>query len=397
MPTPQKVSQRWAPLGRTLPVLVATAVIGVGQTYTVIPLMPAIAQDFGVTTSSATWLATGFSLSFAVGFLFAGPAADRYGPRRVILVGLLCAAVSTLLVTFAESLATAIALRCLQGLTVAALAPTAFAYVADHIDPRRRPAALGTMSSAGLAAAVLMQVAAQVLAPVGWRAIFFAASAILLLLFAVFLIGIRADTSERTNNMRAALIKLPSLLVRPRLLALYAATSTLLGSFVIIYTAIEIAGPPAVADSQTALLILRASSLPAVIAAPFLTGATTRFSPRTKVLIALVLATVTAAATGLAGDHVILLGLALLLYVAGIAIAAPSLVELIHAAAPDAIGAATALYTASLFIGTSIGPQIATAITTEGFVAAALTAAGLLTVGALIILTATGRATRSTR
>lgn len=397
MSTPQKELQRWAPLGRTLLILVATAVVGVGQTYTVIPLMPAIAQDFGVATSSAAWLATGFSLSFAVGFLFAGPAADRYGPRRVIVVGLLCSAVSTLLVTFAESLATAVAFRCLQGLTVAALAPTGFAYVADHVDPRRRPAALGAMSSAGLAAAVLMQVAAQALAPAGWRAVFFAASAFLLLLFAVVLVGLRADTSERANNMRTALISLPRLLVRPRLLALYAATSTLLGSFVIIYTAIEIAGPHAVSDNPTALLILRASSLPAVIAAPFLTGATTRFSPRTKALVALVLAAITAAAAGFVGDHVVLLGLALLLYVAGIAIAAPSLVELIHAAAPDVIGAATALYTASLFIGTSIGPQIATAITTAGFAAAALTGAGLLMVGALIILTTTGQAAGSTR
>lgn len=397
MSTPQMESQRWAPLGRTLLVLVATAVVGVGQTYTVIPLMPAIAQDFGIATSSAAWLATGFSLSFALGFLFAGPAADRYGPRRVILVGLLCATLSTLLVTLAQNLPAAVAFRCLQGLTVAALAPTGFAYVADHVDPRRRPAALGAMSSAGLAAAVLMQVAAQALAPVGWRAIFFASSAILLLLFAVVLVGLRADTAERANNMKTALSALPRLLIRPRLLALYAATSTLLGSFVIVYTAIELAGPPAVADNPTALLILRASSLPAVIAAPFLTGATTQFSPRTKALIALVLAAVTAAAAGLAGDHVILLGLALLLYVAGIAIAAPSLVELIHAAAPDAIGAATALYTASLFIGTSIGPQIATATTTAGFAAAALTGAALLIVGALMIFTTTSRAARGTR
>lgn len=72
-----------------LPIFVGTSVVGVGQTYTVIPLMPAIARDWGIALSATTWLATGFSLSFAIGFLFAGPAADRYGPRKVILVGLL--------------------------------------------------------------------------------------------------------------------------------------------------------------------------------------------------------------------------------------------------------------------------------------------------------------------
>lgn len=380
-----------------LPILLATSVVGVGQTYTVIPLMPAMARDWGIAASSTAWLSTGFSLSFAVGFLFAGPAADRYGPRRVILAGLLCAALSTLLVTFAQSLPAAVAFRCLQGVTVAAVGPTAMAYVAEHADPRRRPVALGAMSSGGLAAAVLMQVAAQALAPAGWRAIFFASSAVMLLLFVAVLVGLRADTAERANTMRTALISLPRLLARPRLLAFYAAASTLLGSLVILYTAIEIAGPPAVADDPTALLVLRASSLPAVVVAPLLTGVAARFSARTKAVFALGLATLGAAAAGLVGDDVVLLTLALLLYVAGIAVAAPNLVELIHAAAPDAIGAATALYTAALFIGTSIGPQIAGATTSGGFAAAALTGAAVLVVGALAVCATAGRSARGIR
>ncbi|WP_051310149.1 MFS transporter [Thermocrispum agreste] len=374
-----------------LPIFVGTSVVGVGQTYTVIPLMPAIARDWGIALSATTWLATGFSLSFAIGFLFAGPAADRYGPRKVILVGLLGAAFSTLLVTFAQSLPAAVAFRCLQGVTVAAIGPTATAYLAEHADPRRRPVALGAMSSSGLAAAVVMQVAAQALAPAGWRAIFVASSAAMLLLFAAVLIRLRADTAERANTMTTALLSVPRLLARPRLLALYAATSTLLGSLVIVYTAIEIAGPPAVADNPTALLVLRASSLPAVVVAPFLTGMATRLSPRTKAVLALLVATLGAAAAGLVGGNVILLGLALLLLVGGIAVAAPTILELIHAAAPDAIGTAIALYSAALFVGTSLGPQIAGLATAGGFAAAALTGAALLVVGVLTICAAAGR------
>ncbi|WP_308820102.1 MFS transporter [Pseudonocardia alni] len=391
MRIPGNRRQRPALLGQTLTVLVAIAVVGVGQTYTVIPLMSMIAQDFGVPTSFAAWLSTGFSLSFALGFLLAGPAVDRFGPRRLILLGLPCGALSTLLVALAGSFPALVVFRCVQGLTVASLAPTGFAYVAEHVETRRRPAALGAMSSAGLAAAVLMQVAAQALAPVGWRAVFFASAAAMLLLFAVALTWLQADTHERVGSMKAALVGLPRLLGRPRLLALYAATSTLLGSFVIVYTAIEIAGPPAVAGDARALLILRASALPAVIAAPFIIGATRQLSPRFKSLVALLLAAVAAGAAGLAGSGLVFLGVALLLYVAGIAIAAPSLVELIHTAAPDAVGAATALYTAALFVGTSVGPQVAAVATTDGFEDAPLIAAVLLLSGALIILTTTSR------
>lgn len=98
-----------------------------------IPLLPGIAEDFGTSVSAASWTITAFSLCFAVGFLLAGPAADRFGPRRVILLGLTGSAAATLAVSLAENLVTAVILRCVQGATVAMLAPTGFAYAADRI------------------------------------------------------------------------------------------------------------------------------------------------------------------------------------------------------------------------------------------------------------------------
>lgn len=385
---------RWAPTGRTLAVLVATAIIGVGQTYSVIPLLPGIAEDFGTSVSAASWTITAFSLCFAVGFLLAGPAADRFGPRRVILLGLTGSAAATLAVSLAENLITAVNLRCVQGATVAMLAPTGFAYAADRIDPARRPVAYGVLSSAGLAAAVLMQVAAQTLAPLGWRAVFIASGIAMLVLAAAARILLITDTDDRADSMLTAIAAVPRLLLRPRLLALYAATSTLLGSFVLIYTALELAGPRTVADDSARLLALRASALPAAVAAPLLIRAGHRFSARTKACTALALAAAAAVAAGMASHQIVALGAALLLFVGGIAVAAPSLVELIHAAGSDAIGAATALYTASLFVGTSVGPQVAAGLAPVGFGAATWSSAAILTAGALITLLG-GRSTKT--
>lgn len=68
--------------------------------------------------------------------------------------------------------------------------------------------------------------------------------------------------------------------------------------------------------------------------------------------------------------------------------------ELIHAAGSDAIGAATALYTASLFVGKSVGPQVAAGLAPVGFGAATWSSAAILTAGALITLLG-GRSTKT--
>lgn len=378
-----------APALRTIVILVSTAIVGIGQNYTVLPLLPTIADDFGASTGAAAWLATAFSLSFAGGFLLAGPAADRFGPRRVILIGLIAATVATGAVAAANTLSLAVVLRAAQGLTIATLAPTGFAYVADHIAESRRPAALSALSSAGLAAAVLMQVAAQLLAPWGWRWVFIASAASLALLVVIAWRGLRPDAGERADSMLSALASMPRLLTRPSLLGLYLATTTLMGSFVIVYTAIELAGPAPIAGRPAALLALRASALPAVIAVPLLARTIARWAPRHRARAALFGAGAAVAMASVAGGNAIALAIALLVFVAGIAVAAPAIVELIHQRADGAIGASTALYTASMFLGTSVGPQVAALLAPAGFSVTAITATAILMVGAVLAWLAT--------
>ncbi|SDS03882.1 Predicted arabinose efflux permease, MFS family [Brevibacterium sandarakinum] len=380
-----------APVLRTVAILVSTAIVGIGQTYIVLPLLSTIAVDLGTSASAAAWLATAFSLSFAAGFLLAGPCADRFGPRRVILIGLIAATASTAAVATAQTLPVAIGLRAVQGVTVAALAPTGFAYVADQIAQTRRPAALSALSSAGLAAAVLMQVAAQILTPWGWQSIFIASTVLLAGLAVIAWRGLRPDTGERADSVLGALARMRRLLTRPALLGLYAATLTLMGSFVIVYTGLELAGPAAIAGNPNAILILRASALPAVIAVPLLAGFLSRWAPRHRAAIALLVAGAAVAVAAVLGENVIVLALALLVFVGGIAAAAPAIVELIHQRADGAIGASTALYTASMFLGTSIGPQIAALLQPGGFTGIGAVAGCILAIGALLVWTAGSR------
>jgi len=368
----------WASPASTLATLVTSAVVGVGQTYAVIPLLPAIAAEFGTSTSAATWMSTAFSLAFALSFLVAGPLADRFGPRRVILAGLVAAAVTTAAVPLATSLPAAVALRCVQGMAVAMLVPTGFAYVTGHLEPGRRPVAFSALASAGIASAVVLQVAAQVLAPVGWRAVFLASSGAFVLLIAVVTVVLRPDAlaaTPRADSVVAALAAVPKLLTRPRLLGLYLATAALLGAFVIVYTVVELAGPDAV-SSPGAMLALRASALPAVVLAPLLTRVLAGVAPRVRAMVSLAVSAIAALLLPVAGGSVVGLAAVLLVFVGGIAVGSPGLVAAIHAHAGESVGAATALYTASLFLGASVGPQLVAVV--GGFAPTLVVTAGLL-------------------
>ncbi|MFE5372965.1 Atu4866 domain-containing protein [Streptomyces mirabilis] len=89
---------------------------------------------------------------------------------------------------------------------------------------------------------------------------------------------------------------------------------------------------------------LRASALPALVAVPVLARLLQRLAAPLRAVLAFAPAALTVAAGSFLGGHTVPLALALLLFVAAVAAAAPAVVETINATAPHARGAAVALY-----------------------------------------------------
>ncbi|MFH9201322.1 SDR family NAD(P)-dependent oxidoreductase [Streptomyces anulatus] len=174
----------------------------------------------------------------------------------------------------------------------------------------------------------------------------------------------RPDTA---GGLLHAFAAMPRLLRRSRLVALYAATVTLMTGFVALYTAVAVAGPPGVAGNPTTILVLRASALPALVAVPLLAPVLSRLAAPKRLVLALGVAAVAIVTASLLGGHTILLAVVLLLFVGAVAAAAPAVVETVNATAPHARGAAVALYACSMFIGASLGPQPAGTLTGQGF------------------------------
>ncbi|MGW4246009.1 MFS transporter [Nocardia sp. NPDC004722] len=387
----------WAPTGRTVAAVCAVGILVVGQLYVVLPVLNRLAADWDTSKSAATWTTTAFGLAYGAGFLVTGPLSDRWGRRPVIVGGLLATVVSSLLVAVAPGLATGLSARILQGLTASFFAPAAFAYLSERIAPQRRIFALTCLTSSFLGAGVVAQVLAQLIGnALGWHAIFIAgaiAFALSAVLLHVVLQAPAPDTASGggagwLGELRTAFVPFGILLRQARLALLYLSCLAILGSFVGIYTGIQLSPPDGVGSGNAALLALRASAIPAMVAVPLLAGRLGVIAPATRLIAALAIAAGAAAITAvpLGGVWV---AVWLFVFVTAIAVAAPAAVQAIAVHAGAARGTATALYTFALFVGASGGPQLANLVSRHGYSVVALSIAVLSAVGAALAVGST--------
>lgn len=362
----------FAPFARTVTVLAGTALLATGQLYGMLPLLGAAASGWGVVPASLTWLVSVFGFGYAAGFLLFGPLSDRVGRRRVIVGGVAATAVTTALVAAAPSAGAALVLRVLQGLTIGAFPPVAMSYIAERVEPHRRLVTVTAMTTGFLAAAVVGQLAAQGLAAVlGWRS-FFAAGGVAFAAAAVLLRWVLLpDRPSTGRSPLAAYRAMPPLLRAPGLRLLFLAVPAVLGSFVAVYTGLQLTG-------TAGLLGLRASALPVILAIPFLTPRLARIPGPARVSLALGGSALGVASIGLLEPGTIGLALLLMLVTAGTCVAAPGLIDTIGSRAGAARAPAISLFSALLFAGAGLGPQLAGALTGQGLRALALVLAALL-------------------
>ncbi|GAA4941278.1 MFS transporter [Streptomonospora halophila] len=371
-------------------VISAAALVVIGQLYLALPLLSPIADSTGSTVDRASWAVTAFGAAYALGFLVVGPLGPRVGYRRLIVTGVGATALFACVTAFMPTVETVVAARALQGCAAAAFAPTAIAYLTRTIPPHRRAFAFTTLTSSFLAAAVVAQVAAQLItARWDWPAVFLisgAATAAVAVLARFLLVP---DRPEQAVSPAAAYRGLALAAVRPHLLPFYGIAITVLFGFVGLYAAIRLADPLGVAADDGALLALRAGGLPAILLAPLVTPLLSRLSVLHRLAAGLAASALLVAAAGLSVPLVGSVGLFTLLiagYVLATAVALPAAMQGSQAAAGEQAAAVGAMYGFWLYIGSSLAAPVVAGTSDLGFPALSGLFAGVLLVGAALAL-----------
>ena len=345
----------------TVTVLVITALAVLSQLYAAIPLLTPVGEALG---GSATFtLSTGYGLCYAVGFLLWGPVADRYGHRRVMLIGLCLLVFTTLACGFATSLPALALARGAQGFVAASFPPVALAYLSEAVTPRHRATAIGAMSTAFLVAGITGQIGAQAITQqFGWPWVFLGSTCLL----TICALAVAWLTREHHHTRVAGgpgeqFLTIARLLVRSDVLCLCGAHLTLLLSFVAMYTGLSLHLTGSGHDPGV-LFLIRLAGLPGMFAAlaagPLgrLLGGDAGLARAGFLIAAAGLITEALASGSLLG-----LGATGLLFVIGIALAVPAMINLFGQAAAPRRGSGMAVNGFILFIGASLGPVLATA------------------------------------
>lgn len=132
-------------------------------------------QDFGLDVAAVTWVVTSFYLSSAAGQPLMGRLADRFGPRRMFMLGMGLVAVTCALAPFSPSFALLCVARAVMAVGTAAAYPSAVVMIGAivqraQMDPSRP---LGHIQMANTSAAAVGPVLGGLLVGfVGWEALF---------------------------------------------------------------------------------------------------------------------------------------------------------------------------------------------------------------------------------
>jgi EmrB/QacA subfamily drug resistance transporter len=158
--------------------IVAAAVLGSGMAMldgTVVTVaLVRIGEDLNASLADLQWVTNGYLLSLASLILLGGSLGDRYGRRRIFVIGVVGFAVTSAFCGIAQNPGQLIAARVLQGVAGALLTPGSLAMIEATIRHEDRAKAIGSWSGlGGVAAAIGPFVGGWLVQYASWRWAFF--------------------------------------------------------------------------------------------------------------------------------------------------------------------------------------------------------------------------------
>jgi EmrB/QacA subfamily drug resistance transporter len=135
--------------------------------------LPVIRADLGASIEDLEWTVNAYTLSFAVFLLTGAALGDRFGRRRMFVIGLAIFTGASVAAALAPSVDALILARAVQGLGGAIVTPLTLTILSAAVSPEKRGVALGAWGGiGGLAVASGPLVGGAVVEGISWQWIF---------------------------------------------------------------------------------------------------------------------------------------------------------------------------------------------------------------------------------
>jgi EmrB/QacA subfamily drug resistance transporter len=134
---------------------------------------PTLVRALHTDVHTVVWVTSAYLLAFAVPLLITGRLGDRFGPKRVYLIGMAVFVLASLACGLADSVEVLIAARVVQGLGGALMSPQTMSVITRIFPAERRGTAMGIWGAvAGLAGVSGPVLGGLLIGPLGWQAVF---------------------------------------------------------------------------------------------------------------------------------------------------------------------------------------------------------------------------------
>lgn len=158
-------------------VMMAAAFMDLVDATVVNVALPTLRADLGASYAATQWITAGYTLAFGLGLITGGRLGDRYGRKKIFLIGLVAFTLASALCGLAANPEMLIASRVLQGAASALMMPQIVAFVFATFPLKERGGAMGTYGAITGVATIVGPILGGVLVTysvfdLGWRAIF---------------------------------------------------------------------------------------------------------------------------------------------------------------------------------------------------------------------------------
>jgi MFS family permease len=183
----------------TLAILSCVGLMAMFADTMVLPAIPDLIRDFGISYNASSWILASFLITGAVMTPIAGRLSDMYGKKKMLLIivgiytiGISVAAIST-------NFSILIIARIMQGVGASMFA-ISFGIIRDKFAPEKLAVAQGIFSSMFSAGAVIgVAIGGTIINNFGWHATFLLVIPIAVVLFAAITRFIHLDTDKATR------------------------------------------------------------------------------------------------------------------------------------------------------------------------------------------------------